>query len=57
MKRIVVLSFLTFFNFLQANAQSGWDWQNPLPQGNGLYAVHMFDQSTVIAVGEGSTVM
>lgn len=57
MKVITMFVFVSFFIALQVNAQSGWDWQNPLPQGNDLYSVHMFDQNTVIAVGIGSTVM
>src|SRR5262249_62283210 len=32
-------------------AQSGWFWQNPLPQGNPLNAVSILDSNTVTAVG------
>ncbi len=35
-----------------ASAQSGWFWQNPLPQGNNLHAVATPDLNTAIAVGD-----
>jgi len=47
MKRILILSCL--FIFSTANAQ--WFWQNPLPQGNDLYSVHLIDTNTGWMVG------
>ena len=38
-------------------AESGWYWQNPLPQGNPLRAVAVPDSKTVIAVGDFGTIM
>src|SRR5713226_1443217 len=38
-------------------AQSGWFWQNPLPQGNHLEAAATLDPSTVVAVGAGGTIL
>ena len=38
-------------------ADSGWFWQNPLPQGNPLLAVTMLDVKTVVAVGEAGTIL
>ena len=38
-------------------AQSGWYWQNPLPQGNSLRAVAVLDGKTVIAVGDAGTIL
>src|SRR5690349_15493893 len=38
-------------------AQSGWFWQNPLPQGNNLRALEFFDANTGIAVGFNGTVI
>src|SRR5262245_36853959 len=38
-------------------SQSGWIWQNPLPQGNNLYGVSMIDASTTVAVTEGGTIL
>lgn len=33
-------------------AQSGWHWQNPLPQGNALRAVYFTDANNGTLVGE-----
>jgi len=38
-------------------AQSGWFWQNPLPQGNPLLAAATPDSSTVVAVGNVGTIL
>ncbi|MBI1803693.1 MAG: hypothetical protein HY033_12800 [Ignavibacteriae bacterium] len=38
-------------------SQSGWFWQNPLPQGNDLYGVQAFATGTIVAVGSAGTVM
>src|SRR6266849_4341008 len=38
-------------------AQSGWFWQNPLPQGNFLFAAAAPDASTVVAVGDAGTIL
>src|SRR5713101_8159986 len=40
-----------------AFADSGWYWQNPLPQGNPLFAVAAVDDHTVVAVGEPGTIL
>ena len=37
--------------------QSGWFWQNPLPQGNILRATAAVDANTVIAVGDLGTIL
>jgi photosynthesis system II assembly factor YCF48-like protein len=37
-------------------AQSGWFWQNPLPQGNSLFAVSVLDSDTGTAVGGLGTI-
>jgi hypothetical protein len=36
---------------------SGWQWQNPLPQGNYLYAVATPDLTTVVAAGDFGTIL
>ena len=36
-------------------SQGGWFWQNPLPQGNGLWGVSFTDANNGTAVGEGGT--
>src|SRR5258708_6287566 len=38
-------------------AQSGWFWQNPLPEGNPLYAVSVLSSDNVIAVGAFGTIL
>src|SRR5258707_2268162 len=38
-------------------AQSGWFWQNPLPQGNPLMAVSFVDANTGTAVGPDGTIL
>src|SRR5262249_17319624 len=40
-----------------ALADSGWFWQNPLPQGNGLSGVAVVNTNTVFAVGAGGTIL
>jgi hypothetical protein len=36
---------------------SGWEWQNPLPQGNDLYGVWGSSGTDVFAVGGSGTIM
>ncbi|NIW70633.1 hypothetical protein GWN15_17380, partial [candidate division KSB1 bacterium] len=38
-------------------AQTGWFWQNPLPQGNDLRDVSFIDANTGIAVGIYGTII
>ena len=40
-----------------AHAQSGWFWQNPIPQGNSLGAVTFSDGNTGTAVGYLGTIL
>ncbi len=40
-----------------SSAQSGWFWQNPLPQGNTLTAVQFINDSLAYAVGASGTFM
>jgi hypothetical protein len=37
--------------------EGGWQWQNPLPQGNSLYGVWGSSGSDVFAVGYGGTIL
>ena len=57
MKNLLLL-FVAFF-LLQPTtfAQEGWFWQNPLPQGNNLQDIYVFDENTAIAVGNVGTVI
>src|SRR5215470_14626255 len=38
-------------------AQSGWFWQNPLPQGNTLRGVATLSPSSTVAVGDFGTIL
>ncbi|MBN8586347.1 MAG: T9SS type A sorting domain-containing protein [Ignavibacteria bacterium] len=57
MKKLSILSFLIFLSISNAFSQSGWFWQNPLPQGNTIYDILMIDNNNVIAVGDGGTIL
>ena len=60
MKRRSVAVFICLFLLLTIQsvpAQTGWQWQYPLPQGNSLYDVQYFNSSIAIAVGAVSTVI
>ena len=41
----------------QTSADSGWVWQNPLPDGNHLYATAVLDSNTAVAVGGNGTIL
>jgi len=59
MKRAILLTQVIFF-FLTVTAaysQSGWFWQNPLPQGNELRFVKFINTQTGSAVGYGGTIL
>ncbi|MCF8379713.1 MAG: T9SS type A sorting domain-containing protein [Bacteroidales bacterium] len=49
---ITLLSILSLITF----SQSGWHWQNPLPQGNPLNSIH-FCAHSGWAVGENGTAL
>ena len=53
------LSILIFgiFNSYICSAQSGWFWQNPLPQGNDINAVKYIDTNLVLAIGVKGTIL
>ncbi len=38
-------------------AQTGWQWQNPLPQGNTLYCIRMINASTCFAAVDYGTIL
>ncbi|OGU77134.1 MAG: hypothetical protein A2W11_11305 [Ignavibacteria bacterium RBG_16_35_7] len=61
MKKIAIIFVLLVVVFsslsIKLSAQSGWFWQNPLPQGQTLKDVHVFDEHTSITVGEAGTII
>src|SRR6266705_993844 len=55
---IVVLIWCSVNMFGSAAfAQSSWNWQSPLPQGNDLYGIHVFDSQRALAVGANAVVV
>jgi len=38
-------------------APGGWEWRNPLPQGNSLQDVCLLDENVGFAVGDGGTII
>ena len=50
MKKLYIFSFLLILSATNIFTQSGWFWQNPLPQGNTLTSFK-FINTTGIAVG------
>jgi hypothetical protein len=58
MVKLVVAGPLLAMRPTVAQAQEGgWEWQNPLPQGNPLYDVWGSAGTGVFAVGDGGTVL
>ena len=54
----IFILFLVLFVSKTGTAQtSNWKWQNPLPQGNNLAEIHVFDENTAIAVGNIGTII
>lgn len=51
------LLLLVLFLYRQVPAQTEWQWQNPLPQGNVLFSVKLIDTETAVAVGGAGLVM
>ena len=47
--------FLNFFN--QVVADNAWNWQNPLPHGNEINDVYVFNYNKIITVGGAGTIM
>lgn len=51
------IKFITTILLSFALADTGWQWQNPLPQGNDLNDVWCLDSLTVLSVGNHGTVL
>ena len=55
---LIILCCFILLSIVDVSAQEeGWFWQNPLPQGNPLNDVFVFDLNTAIAVGYLGTVI
>ncbi len=58
MKKIItLLFFLSLFSTNICFSQSGWFWQNPLPQGNNLQSIKFIDLNTGWAAGLKGTII
>lgn len=56
MKKLITLTlFILITNYCYS--QSGWFWQNPLPQGNDLQSVKFLNSETGFSVGSNGTVI
>ncbi len=51
MKRCATILFLILLAYQLLAQENSWRWQNPLPQGNTLRAVHAFNAQEAIGVG------
>lgn len=51
---MLISLFLTTMGFSQ---QSNWEWQNPIPTGNPLADIHVFDANTAITVGKAGSIL
>ena len=56
MKTIFTCLFI-FFSFGPVSSQSGWYWQNPVPQGNPLHDVYFVDDTNGWAVGDLGSIL
>ena len=45
------------FGTCNLSSQSGWFWQNPLPQENTLHSIHFTDANNGWAVGDNGTIL
>ena len=57
MKKTYFLTLILILTSINLFSQSGWFWQNPLPQGNQLFGVKFVNQNTGFATGESGTVI
>ncbi|MBS1516370.1 MAG: T9SS type A sorting domain-containing protein [Bacteroidetes bacterium] len=58
MKKAGIFSLAIAFLFASnLYSQSGWQWLNPIPQGNGINKVKFYDANTGYAVGRSNTVI
>jgi len=56
--RTIFFSFIILFSSLaQLNAQEGWSWLNPTPQGNYLLDVYLFNEDSLVIFGDWGTTL
>jgi photosystem II stability/assembly factor-like uncharacterized protein len=57
MKKMIAAAVVIIFFSLPYPVRAQWIWQNPLPQGNDLHDVYVFDDNSAIAIGNGGTIV
>lgn len=57
MKKLVYTFLLLSIADLNINAQQGWFWQNPLPQGNNLSGITFTENNTSYLIGANGTLL
>jgi photosystem II stability/assembly factor-like uncharacterized protein len=57
MKNLYQLLILLFLSQICVNAQGGWSWQHPLPQGNDLRDIFVLDENIIFTVGDRGTLL
>ncbi|MCU0642825.1 MAG: YCF48-related protein [bacterium] len=57
MKKIVIFLAMSLLVSIMAMGQENWHWQNPIPQGNQLYDIWLFNDQAAVAVGEVGTII
>ena len=57
MKNIFIITFLITVMHSSAFSQSGWFFQNPLPQGNTMNSLFFADYNTCWVVGKAGTIL
>ncbi len=55
MKKLTAIALLLIFITNYCYTQSGWFWQNPLPQGNDLFSGQYINLNLMYAVGDAGT--
>ena len=59
-RSLTIISFVFIsltFDFHPTFAQTGWYWQNPIPQGNTLSGIHTFAKDSIILAGNVGTLL
>ena len=54
---LLIVGLLMLLASYKSLAQTTWQWQNPLPQGNDLNDIHVFSSDSAIAVGGNGTIL
>lgn len=57
MKTQLITLIFIIFAFSFSYAQSGWEWQNPLPQGTDLFSTYFINDSTGFVGGRSGTIL